>query len=80
MPVDKAQQIKEKLKEVIDPETGINVVEMDMIEKISVDGNSARIAFRPTIPECPLVAYLSQQIKGAAETVVKKAEVQVLRD
>jgi len=80
LPADKVQRIKEKLKEVVDPETGINVVDMNMIEKINVDGNSARIAFRPTIPGCPLVAYLSQQIKAAAETVVKEAEVQVLRD
>jgi metal-sulfur cluster biosynthetic enzyme len=80
MPADKAQKIKDKLKEVVDPETGINVVDMNMIEEISVDGDSARIAFRPTIPGCPLVAYLSQQIKAAAEKVVKEAEVQVLRD
>jgi metal-sulfur cluster biosynthetic enzyme len=79
MAADKAKQIQEKLRDVIDPETGIDVVEMGMIEKITVEGNRAKIAFRPTIPGCPLIAYLTQQIKSAAESVVKEAEVQVLR-
>lgn len=77
--VDKVKQIQEKLRGVIDPETGIDVVEMGMIAKITIEGNRAKIAFRPTIPGCPLVSYLSQQIKSAAESVVKEAEVQVLR-
>ncbi len=80
MPADKAQEIRKKLKEVIDPETGVSVVDMDMIEEISVEGNRAKIAFRPTIPGCPLIAYLVQQIKAAAETFVKEAEVQVRRE
>jgi metal-sulfur cluster biosynthetic enzyme len=53
---------------------------MDMIEEITVEGNRAKIAFRPTIPGCPLIVYLVQQIKAAAETVVKEAEVQVRRE
>ena len=73
------KQIQEKLRGVIDPETGVDVVEMGMIEEITVEGNRAKIAFRPTIPGCPLIFYLSQQIKSAAESVVKEAEVQVLR-
>jgi len=52
---------------------------MGMIEKITIEGNRAKIAFRPTIPGCPLVSYLTQQIKSAAESVVREAEVQVLR-
>ena len=80
MAADKAQEIKKKLKEVIDPETGVSVVDMDMIEEITVEGDRAKIAFRPTIPGCPLIAYLVQQIKAAAETVVKEAEVQVRRE
>lgn len=75
--MDKAEQIREKLRDVIDPETGINVVDMGMVEEIAVKGDRAKIAFRPTIPGCPLITYLVQQVKSAAELVVKEAEVQV---
>jgi len=73
----KAEQVREKLRGVIDPETGISVVDMGMIEGIEVKGDRATIAFRPTIPGCPLIHYLAQRIKSAAETVVKEAEVEV---
>ena len=73
----KTGQIREKLRGVIDPETGMSVVDMGMIEEIEVRGDRARIAFRPTIPGCPLIHYLVQRIKSAAETVVREAEVEV---
>lgn len=75
--VGETERIKEKLRGVIDPETGMSVVDMGMIEEIVVEGNRARIAFRPTIPGCPLIHYLAQRIKSATETVVKEAEVEV---
>ena len=74
----KVEQIREKLRDVIDPETGINVVDMGMIEEITVEGDKATILFRPTIPGCPLLAYLLRQVKSAAESVVKDADVKVL--
>jgi len=75
----KAEQIREKLRGVIDPETGVSVVDMGMIKEIAVEGNRAKIAFRPTIPGCPLISYLVREIKSAAEKVVKEVEVQVMR-
>lgn len=76
--MDKVEQIREKLRDVIDPETGVNVVDMGMIEEITVEGNKAKILFRPTIPGCPLIAYLVRQVKSAAESVVKDVDVEVL--
>ncbi|MEM2908183.1 MAG: iron-sulfur cluster assembly protein [Candidatus Hadarchaeales archaeon] len=76
--MDKVEQIREKLRDVIDPETGVNVVDMGMIEEITVRGNKARILFRPTIPGCPLITYLVKQVKSAAESVVEDADVEVL--
>ncbi|MCS7131224.1 MAG: iron-sulfur cluster assembly protein [Hadesarchaea archaeon] len=76
--MDKVERIREKLRGVIDPETGINVVDMGMIERITVRGERAKILFRPTTPGCPLIAYLVKQVKSAAESVVKNADVEVL--
>lgn len=73
--MDKAEKIKEKLREVMDPETGINIVDMGLIEEVTVKGDSARIVFRPTSSFCPIAFYLAQQVKSAAESAVKQAEV-----
>lgn len=75
--MDKAEQIREKLRGVIDPEVGMNLVEMNMIEEITVEGDRAKIVFRPTSSFCPIAFYLAQQVKSAAESVVKQAEVYV---
>ena len=68
------------LKKVIDPETGVDVVTMGMIKSISVSKGIAKIKFSPTTPFCPLIGYLKEKIKKAAESVkgVKKAEVEVV--
>jgi metal-sulfur cluster biosynthetic enzyme len=75
--MDKAEKIKEKLREVIDPEIGMNLVEMGLIEDITVEGDRAKIVFKPTSPFCPIAFYLAQQVKSAAESVVKEVEVYV---
>jgi len=73
--MDKAEQIKEKLRGVMDPETGINLVEMGLIEDVTVKGDRAKIVFKPSSSFCPIAFYLAQQVKSAAESVVKQAEV-----
>jgi len=75
--MDKAEQIREKLRGVIDPEIGMNLVEMGLIEEVTVKGDRAKIVFRPTSSFCPIAFYLAQQVKSAAESVVKQAEVYV---
>jgi metal-sulfur cluster biosynthetic enzyme len=73
--MEKAEKIKEKLREVMDPETGINIVDMGLIEEVTVKEDSAKIVFRPTSSFCPIAFYLAQQVKSAAESAVKHAEV-----
>jgi metal-sulfur cluster biosynthetic enzyme len=54
------QTILEKLSKVIDPETGVDVVRMRLIEDLMVDG-AGRVAykFRPSSPLCPIAIPLS---------------------
>lgn len=73
------KEILKALKKAIDPETGIDVVTMGMIKDVKIDKNNVKIRFTPTTPFCPMIGYLVEQIKSAAETVkeVKKVEVEV---
>lgn len=62
--------ILERLREVIDPETGVDVVRMRLIEDLTVDESGfVRYKFRPSSPLCPIAVPLSQMIQEAVREV-----------
>ena len=62
--------ILERLKTVIDPETGADVVRMRLVENLSVDASGqVSYTFRPSSPLCPIAVFLVQQIKAAVAAV-----------
>lgn len=59
-----------RLREVIDPETGADVIRMWLIEDLAVDEEGVvRYRFRPSSPLCPLAVTLALQIKQAVAEV-----------
>ncbi len=56
-------EVVEKLKQVIDPETGTSVYEMGLISDIEVEDGSVSLTFTPTSPFCPLGVQLAVRIK-----------------
>jgi metal-sulfur cluster biosynthetic enzyme len=69
-PEDLHEAILDKLSMVIDPETGIDVVRMRLIEDLTVD-ESGRVSykFRPSSPLCPIAVPLSLMIQKAVAEV-----------
>ncbi|RJP23836.1 MAG: metal-sulfur cluster assembly factor [Candidatus Abyssobacteria bacterium SURF_5] len=69
------------LAQVIDPETGLNVVRMGLVHEVSIDetqGN-VHVLFRPTSYFCPLAFRLAVDIRDALKAVpgVNSAKVEV---
>jgi metal-sulfur cluster biosynthetic enzyme len=55
-----------RLGQVIDPETGVDIVRMRLIEDLQVrDDGFVSYKFRPSSPLCPLAVPLAVQIKRA---------------
>jgi len=65
-PVKLREAIIEALSEVIDPETGVNVVRMRLIEDLQVE-ETGRVSytFRPSSPLCPIAIPLAIEIRRA---------------
>jgi metal-sulfur cluster biosynthetic enzyme len=64
------EAILEKLTQVIDPETGVDVVRMRLIEDLAVDENGrVKYKFRPSTPLCPIAIPLSLMIQNAIASV-----------
>lgn len=58
------RQVIERLRTVIDPETGVDVIRMRLIYNLTVDeAGMVRYTFRPSSPLCPIAVTLALQIK-----------------
>jgi metal-sulfur cluster biosynthetic enzyme len=75
------QAVVGKLEQVIDPETGVDVMRMRLIEDLRVD-EAGRVSyrFRPSSPLCPLAVHLALAIRDAVASVpgVAKQDMEVV--
>lgn len=55
--------IRDALKEVIDPEVGIDIVDLGLIKNIRLNGEHAEIDMVLTSKTCPLVNHLTEQVR-----------------
>ena len=63
--------VTEAMKDVVDPELGINVVDLGLIYGITVDDTStATIDMTLTSAACPLTDVIQDQTNGALEGLV----------
>ena len=65
------ERILMRLVDVIDPETGVDVLRMRLVEDLDVNEESGRVTyrFRPSSPLCPLAHSLAVDIKHAVASV-----------
>jgi metal-sulfur cluster biosynthetic enzyme len=62
--------ILDALRAVVDPEIGMNVVELALIRQIVLGPDSTEVKMILTTPFCPYAGAMIQQVKEQAETVV----------
>lgn len=65
----KEDEVKEALRQVIDPEIGLNVVELGLIREIDMNDESTKITMILTTPFCPYGPALIEQVRIAADSV-----------
>ncbi len=63
-------RVVRKLRSVIDPELGVNIVDLGLVYQIRFDGKKLVVEYTTTTPGCPLRRYLQQQIEKAAGDIV----------
>ncbi len=79
--VDLRERVMQRLKRVIDPETGVDVIRMRLIEDLTADDcGSVSYKFRPSSPFCPLAVSLALAIRRAVAEVdgVEDQQIQVV--
>lgn len=58
-----ADQLREMLRDVIDPELGVDIVSLGLIYGLEVAGRVAAVLLTTTTPACPLGSYISEEIE-----------------
>ncbi|MHB8567036.1 MAG: Mrp/NBP35 family ATP-binding protein [Nitrososphaerales archaeon] len=55
-------ELIQKLKQVIDPEIGLNIVDLGMVKDISIENGTANVSISLTVKGCPLAATIENDV------------------
>ncbi|MGQ9469291.1 MAG: metal-sulfur cluster assembly factor [Nitrososphaerales archaeon] len=75
--------INEVLKKVVDPEIGVPITEMNLIDEVKIDGGNVVVTFHLTMPFCPPIfaLHIAQDIKNKVSSIdgVKSVKVNLVK-
>ncbi len=75
-------KIRVALRKVIDPELGVNIVDIGLIYDVRYEAGEAEIEMTLTSPGCPLAPVIDKMVKDAMKEVpeVKNVTVELVWD
>lgn len=77
LPPARESDIRQALREVIDPEVGVNVVDLGLIREVAVNGAGVEVRM-VMCPDCSLVGYLIEQVRRRVRSVAGNSPVEVV--
>lgn len=63
------ENIVQNLREVIDPELGVNIIDLGLVYGIFREGDEIVVEYTVTTPGCPMRRYLQQQVEKALQSM-----------
>ncbi len=67
-----ATQTKEALREVIDPEIGLNIIELGLVRDLEIEDEKAKITMIMTTPFCPYAPALLEMTRKKGEAALDR--------
>ncbi len=67
--------VSEAMKDVVDPELGINVVDLGLIYDLHITGNDVTIDMTLTSAACPLTDLIQDQTNAALEGMANEVNI-----
>ncbi len=74
-----AEDVREQLKNVMDPELDVNIVDLGLIREITVEEDEVHVLMTLTTPGCPLHGVFDELVKREAGNLegLEEHEVEV---
>jgi len=57
------EDVTDALRDVIDPELGLDFVELGLIYEVEIEGSTVNVTYTLTSPGCPIGPQVSEQIE-----------------
>jgi metal-sulfur cluster biosynthetic enzyme len=75
-------EVTEKLRSVIDPEVGLNIVDMGLVYGVTVEGGRVEVRMTLTTRGCPMGSYMNQEVNAAVGALdgVNEVNVEIVWD
>ncbi len=71
------KEVWQKLKTVIDPELGLDIVSLGFIYDVQVKDDQIKIKYSLTTPGCPLANFIAQNMRQTLSDLVDNPETQI---
>lgn len=71
------EEVLNVLRNVIDPEIGLNIVDLGFIYGIDIKGSSVKVRMTLTNPSCPMHSMFVHEVEDALKMVFSDANVEV---
>lgn len=75
--IDTKEKVWSALEGVLDPEIGINIVDLGLVYELNVENRRADITMTLTVPECPLQDDIVREVKEKVGALPEIDEVDV---
>lgn len=74
--------VEDRLRQVLDPELGINIVDLGLVYQVSTTGSDVHILMTLTFPGCPLGATIKNDINQSVGKIpdVGKVDLEITFD
>ncbi|MBE1536131.1 metal-sulfur cluster assembly factor [Actinomadura algeriensis] len=69
------EEVLEALKDVVDPELGINVVDLGLVYGVNIDAGVATLDMTLTSAACPLTDVIEDQAHSALDGLVQDVKI-----
>lgn len=70
-------QIIDKLRLCLDPELGVNIVDLGLVYGVTIDGSRISVLMTLTTPGCPLDSYFVKDISDKLKSLKGVSDVSV---
>ena len=71
------EQIIDKLRQCLDPELGINIIDLGLVYCVSIESSRVNILMTLTTPGCPLDSYFVKDITSKLKSLKGISDVSV---